>query len=182
MRPWRAIVVCAALLSLALAIQVSFLARLGLPGSTPDLVLVVVAGIALTYGATTGAVAGFAGGLLVDLAPPADHAVGQWALVLTLAGYAAGLAGERTAPPVLVRPATVLGIGALTAAATLAALSVGILVDGWWPGVADAATLIGSAAAYGAVLSLVVVPLVRAPLRWAARQTARPRSASSQPW
>jgi rod shape-determining protein MreD len=35
-------------------------------------------------------VLGFFGGLAVDLAPPADHVAGRWALALVVVGYLAG--------------------------------------------------------------------------------------------
>ncbi|MFJ4845180.1 MULTISPECIES: rod shape-determining protein MreD [unclassified Streptomyces] len=76
----------------AMVIQVCVLARLHLPGAVPDLLLLVVLGLALTYGHVAGALIGFGAGLLADLAPPADHAAGRYALVLCVIGYAAGLA------------------------------------------------------------------------------------------
>ena len=42
----------------------------------------------------TGMLAGFAGGLALDIAPPAAHYAGEYALVFCLVGYAA--AGSRT--------------------------------------------------------------------------------------
>ena len=80
------------LVVVALVIQVSVLARLQLPGATPDLLLLVVLGLAFVYGHVSGALIGFGAGLLADLAPPADHAAGRYALVLCLIGYLAGLA------------------------------------------------------------------------------------------
>ena len=81
----------ATLIVVALVIQVSVLARLQLPGAVPDLLLLVVLGLALVYGHVGGALIGFAAGLLADLAPPADHAAGRYALVLCVIGYLAGL-------------------------------------------------------------------------------------------
>ncbi|MGH4028271.1 rod shape-determining protein MreD [Actinomycetota bacterium Odt1-20B] len=80
------------LVVVALVIQVSVLARLQLPGAVPDLVLLTVLGLALVYGHVGGALIGFGAGLLSDLAPPADHAAGRYALVLCVIGYLAGLA------------------------------------------------------------------------------------------
>ena len=62
-----------------------------LPGATPDLVLLVVVALALADGPGFGCAVGFAGGLLLDLVPPADGTVGRWALVLTLVGWLAGM-------------------------------------------------------------------------------------------
>ena len=80
-----------ALVTVALALQVTLFSRLPLPGATPDVLLLVVVALALAYGPGFGLVCGFAAGLAADLVPPADHEVGRWALVLTLVGYLAGL-------------------------------------------------------------------------------------------
>ncbi|AXE26371.1 rod shape-determining protein MreD [Streptomyces globosus] len=85
------ILLSATLVVVALVIQVSVLGRLQLPGAVPDLVLLTVVALALVYGHTSGALIGFAAGLVADLAPPADHAAGRYALVLCVIGYAAGL-------------------------------------------------------------------------------------------
>ena len=68
-------------LGTAVVLQSSILARLGLPGATPDLLLVVVLVIALVSGPLVGAVTGFAAGVLVDLAPPAAGSLGQTAAI-----------------------------------------------------------------------------------------------------
>lgn len=78
------------LLGTAVVLQTVVLSRLQLPGATPDLVLLVVIGLALVQGPVSGLVTGFVGGLLLDTVPPADGAVGRWALVLCLAGLVAG--------------------------------------------------------------------------------------------
>lgn len=76
----------------AVLLQVTTVARIGWPGpADPDIVVLLVVGLALAAGPRAGALCGFGAGLLVDLAPPADHAAGQWALVLSLLGYGAGL-------------------------------------------------------------------------------------------
>ncbi|WP_424213789.1 rod shape-determining protein MreD [Streptomyces sp. BI20] len=78
------------LVVVALVVQVTVLGRLQLPGAVPDLLLLTVVSLALVYGSTGGALIGFGAGLLADLAPPADHAAGRYALVLCVVGYAAG--------------------------------------------------------------------------------------------
>jgi rod shape-determining protein MreD len=79
------------LVAVALVIQVTVLGRLQLPGAVPDLVLLTVVALALVYGPVGGVLIGFGAGLLADLAPPADHAAGRYALVLCLIGYLVGL-------------------------------------------------------------------------------------------
>ncbi|MGV9241860.1 rod shape-determining protein MreD, partial [Streptomyces nigra] len=85
------ILLSTSLVVVALVVQVSVLARLHLPGAVPDLLLLTVLGLALVYGHVGGALIGFGAGLLADLAPPADHAAGRYALVLCVIGYLAGL-------------------------------------------------------------------------------------------
>ena len=78
-------------LAVVLLAQLTIVNGLVLPGGgTPDLVLLCVVGLAMTGGPTAGLVAGFCAGLALDLAPPASQLVGQYALVLCLAGYGAG--------------------------------------------------------------------------------------------
>jgi rod shape-determining protein MreD len=87
----RAAWVVAALLAVAVVIQVSVLNGLILPGGgVPDLVLVLVCALAMANGPVNGVVIGFAAGLSLDLAPPGSALVGQYALIFCLAGWAAG--------------------------------------------------------------------------------------------
>ncbi|MGW0393973.1 rod shape-determining protein MreD [Streptomyces sp. NPDC003042] len=86
------ILLSSALVVVALVVQVTILGRLQLPGAVPDLLLLTVVALSLVYGSTSGALLGFSAGLLADLAPPADHAAGRYALVLCVIGYLVGLA------------------------------------------------------------------------------------------
>lgn len=90
----RRAIVSAILLVVAVLIEVTVLAPLPFPGATPSLVLVVVVVLASQFGASTGAVCGFAGGLLLDIAPPAAGTIGITALLLTVVGYAVGRFAE----------------------------------------------------------------------------------------
>jgi rod shape-determining protein MreD len=76
--------------SVALVLQGSLLTHVAVRGVVPDLVLLVVVAAALAYGSEVGLVLGFGAGLLLDLAPPADHVAGRWALALMVVGYVAG--------------------------------------------------------------------------------------------
>ncbi|MFD5817920.1 rod shape-determining protein MreD [Streptomyces sp. NPDC127038] len=149
------------LVVVALVIQVSVLARLHLPGAVPDLVLLTVLALALVYGHVGGALIGFGAGLLSDLAPPADHAAGRYALVLCVVGYLAGLAKPEngrlksaTGPMVVVVAAaigsTVLyaGVGALVG--DTAARHVGL------------SNLLITATLYDLLLAPFVVPVLMA--------------------
>jgi rod shape-determining protein MreD len=76
--------------SAALVLQVSLFSHLAVSGVVPDLVLLVVVAAGLAHGSELGLVVGFGAGLLLDLAPPADHYAGRWALALLVVGYVAG--------------------------------------------------------------------------------------------
>ncbi|HEY5049267.1 MAG TPA: rod shape-determining protein MreD, partial [Acidothermaceae bacterium] len=78
------------LVLLACVIDAVLLDPLNLPGSPPNLLVLVVAAIALVLGPVGGAVTGFLAGLAADVLPPADHLIGRYALVLCLAGYLVG--------------------------------------------------------------------------------------------
>jgi rod shape-determining protein MreD len=90
--------VAAAAVGVALILQVSFFPHLAWDGIVPNVCLLVVVGAALTRGPEFAAVLGFAAGLALDLAPPADHLAGRWALALVVVGYVAGRV-RRDAPP-----------------------------------------------------------------------------------
>ena len=123
MTPARVVVVALALAG-AVLLQVSLLSRLGLPGATPDLVLVVVMACGFVRGPRVGVVAGFAGGVLVDLAPPSLGYFGLTALLLAVAGYAAGVVAERSGGVVAIALATVAcaALGSVVGRALLGSL------------------------------------------------------------
>lgn len=144
-------------LLVAVTLQLSALPGLAVAGVTCDLVLIVVVGLALSRGPAFGAVAGFAGGLLLDVVPPADHTAGRWALALALAGYVAGLMRRETsAGPVGVALTVVL-----TAMLSLGIYSAtgSLLHDPAVDWNAFGARL-GIAAGYDVVVAILVVPLV----------------------
>ena len=53
-------------------------------GVVPNLALIVVVAAAIARGPAFGATIGFLAGMLLDLAPPADHVAGRWALAFVL--------------------------------------------------------------------------------------------------
>ena len=87
----RRAILSAALLVIALVLQLTVVNRLALPGSgAPDLVLLTVVALGLCSGPAAGAVTGFCAGLAFDIAPPGSYLIGQYALVFCLVGYLCG--------------------------------------------------------------------------------------------
>ena len=123
----RRFLISCAVIALALLGQLTFINRLTLPGGAgPDLVLLAVVALALTGGPLAGALTGFLAGLALDVAPPASHTIGQYALVFCLVGYGCGrLAALGDASPGLY-----VGISAAAAAAGAALhAALGVLLS-----------------------------------------------------
>jgi rod shape-determining protein MreD len=80
------------LIVLTVTLQVSVFSHFSVEGVAPDLALLLVIGAALVRGPTYASLVGFTAGLVLDLAPPADHTAGRWALALVLVGYLTGMA------------------------------------------------------------------------------------------
>ncbi|MEU7060366.1 rod shape-determining protein MreD [Streptomyces sp. NPDC046197] len=155
------ILLSTSLVVVALVIQVSVLSRLHLPGAVPDLLLLTVLGLAMVYGHVGGALIGFGAGLLADLAPPADHAAGRYALVLCVIGYLAGLVKPESGQ---VKSAT--GSMAVVVAAalgsTLLYAGVGALVGDTAARHVGLVSLLITAALYDLLLAPFVVPGIMA--------------------
>ncbi|MFF6777551.1 rod shape-determining protein MreD [Streptomyces sp. NPDC012637] len=155
------ILLSAALVVVALVVQVSVLARLQLPGAVPDLVLLTVVALALVYGHVTGALVGFTAGLLADLAPPADHAAGRYALVLCVVGYLCGLARpENGRLKSATGPMAVVVVAAV--GSTLLYAGVGALVGDTAARHVGLGFLLFTAALYDLLLAPFTVPLIMA--------------------
>ncbi|MFD8570590.1 rod shape-determining protein MreD [Streptomyces sp. NPDC057694] len=149
------------LVVVALVVQVCVLARLQLPGAVPDLLLLTVLGLALVYGHVGGAFIGFGAGLLADLAPPADHAAGRYALVLCVIGYLAGLAKPETGQLRSAFGPMVVVVGAAVGT-TLLYAGVGALVGDTAARHVGLGSLLFTAALYDLLLAPFVVPGVMA--------------------
>ncbi len=76
--------------ALAVVLQITLFPHLAWDGIVPNLALLVVVGAALVRGPQFAALLGFVAGAVIDLAPPADHIAGRWALALVVVGYLAG--------------------------------------------------------------------------------------------
>jgi rod shape-determining protein MreD len=128
----------------ALVVQVSLFPHLAWHGIVPNLCLLVVVAAALTVEAPFALVLGFAAGVTLDLAPPADHIAGRWALALTIAAFLAARVRQDVKPTALAVVGTVAA--ASFVATSLFALS-GVLLS-------DPATSVGS------LLEVVLVAVV----------------------
>lgn len=104
-------------LVVALVLQVSVMGHLAWQGVVPNLCLLVVVACGLTLPPSQAMVLGFVAGLLLDLAPPADHVAGRWALALSVVAFVVA----RVRPD--VRP-TALGVVATVAAASFVGCSL----------------------------------------------------------
>lgn len=159
----RMLAVVALLLS-AYIVQSVFLARIGLPGAVPDLVLVVVIGLAMTAGPTAGTVIGFSAGVLVGLAPPGAGPLGQTAAVYAIVGFAAGhLSISPGRPPTSVAAV----VGGLCGASVIGVALLGGLVGNYDLSWSLTLWLTVTSALYCAALAFAALPLVVALVRGA---------------
>ena len=145
-----------ALVLVAVVLQVSFFAAFSFDGVVPNLALLVVVAAALTRGPEFAALLGFAGGLAVDLVPPADHLAGRWALALVVVGYLAGrvrhdAGASAGAAVVTVAASSFVGTSVF-------ALSGMVLRDPSVP-VAEALQVIPVSVVYDVLLTPFVLPL-----------------------
>jgi rod shape-determining protein MreD len=158
MRPARVVAAIAALLTF-IPLQRSVVDRLPLPGTGPDLLVLLVVAIALARGPGVGMVMGFCTGLAADLAPPADHTMGRLALSYCLAGYLAGLLADEAARSAFA-PMAVMFVMAIFVVGTYAATGA-LLGDGRVTVSALERTL-PTSVLYDVVLTPFIVPLVGA--------------------
>jgi rod shape-determining protein MreD len=93
-------------------------------GGAPDLLLVTIIAVGLMRGSVVGAVAGFGGGLVVDLVTL--DTLGLTSLVLTLAGFWAGRYGETTGRGRAMAP--VLAVAVITVLAAVFGFGVRYLL------------------------------------------------------
>lgn len=166
----------AAVLAIALAalLQVSVLSHVAWHGVVPNLVLLVVVAAGLVRDARFAMLLGFAAGLLVDLAPPADHVAGRWALALVVVGYVAGQVSRETrvsagAVIATVAACSLLGTSTFALTGSLLGDPVGAL-----GGLDGALGIVGAAL----LLDVLLTPLVLPPLMGAFRRLEPARAAA----
>ncbi|RCV52932.1 rod shape-determining protein MreD [Marinitenerispora sediminis] len=169
----------AVLVAVAVLLQTVVVNRLPMPwGVGPDLALLTVVAVAMRTTAVTGAVAGFLGGLAIDILPPADHELGRYALVLCLAGYLAGALRDPISRAGGLWP---FGVAALaTAGVSLGFAGVGVVLG-------DPRVTLGGVLGVlppTLLLTMVVSPFVLYPVFWMLRRTERDdfRAVGATPW
>jgi rod shape-determining protein MreD len=149
----------APLVLVAAVVQVTTISGTRLLGAEPDLLLVTIVCLALVSGSIPGAVAGFAGGLLVDVMTLGT--LGTSSILLTLAGYWAGRYGETTGRGRAYAPA--LAAFAISLAATIGGVTLHFLL-GQPVSARDALITALPSALLAAVLALGVIRICRAVL------------------
>lgn len=157
----RAAAAAAAVL-LALLLQVSLMPHLAWQGVVPNLVLLVVVAAALTRGPQFAMVVGFAAGALLDLAPPADHTAGRWALALVVVGYVAGRVRSEATPTATTVVSTV---AASSFVGTSLFAMTGLVLGELSVGVGELLLVIGLAVVWDVVLTPFVLPPLMAMFR-----------------
>ena len=103
------------------------------------------------------AVLGFVAGVLLDLAPPADHVAGRWALALVVVGYVAGRVRQDVRP---TATAVVVTVAASSFVGTSIFALSGLLLRDPVLSVPDLLQVILVAVVWDVVLTPFVLPLV----------------------
>jgi rod shape-determining protein MreD len=148
--------VLALLVTAAVVLQVAAFSYLSYDGVVPNLALLLVVAAALVRGPDFAAVLGFFSGLAIDLAPPADHVAGRWALALVVVGYLAGRVRHDAGSSALAAVATVAASSFV--GTSVFALSGLVLHDPSVP-VGEALQVIPVAVVYDVLLTPFVLPL-----------------------
>ena len=189
-------VISVVVVAVTVVFQLTVVDRIAFPGGAgPDLVLLVVAALALAGGPMAGVLTGFLAGLALDVAPPGSHFVGQNALVFCLVGYACGLladdaSGDAEQGHTALFEIVVTAAGAVFGEALLALLGV-MLSDPrvTWPAITN---VLPAAVAYDVLLCPFVLYAVAAALRlggargegrragWSPSQARTPAPGASQ--
>lgn len=146
------VVVC-----VALVLQVSLFPLVAWEGVVPNLALLVVVGAALVRGPQFAAVLGFVAGVAIDLAPPADHLAGRWALALVLVGYVAGRVRQDVKP---TAGAVVLTVAASSFVGTSVFALSGLVLQDPVVSVAEMLQVILIAVVWDVLLTPFVLPPV----------------------
>lgn len=151
------LLVVVALITVTVALQATIFSHFSFGGVVPDLALIVVIAAALARGPSYAAVVGFAAGLVLDVAPPADHTAGRWALSLVLVGYLTGLSRSDNDVSVLAK-VVVVAAGAFVGTSVFAL--TGLILGDYGVSVSSALHVVPRAVAYDVLVTPLVLPLV----------------------
>lgn len=154
---WLRASVAGALIVVALVLQVSVFSHIAWHGIVPNLCLLVVVGAALARGPQFAMVLGFVAGVLLDLAPPADHVAGRWALALVVVGLVAGRVRQDLRP---AAPAVIATVAASSFVGTSVYALSGLVLGDLHTGVPGLLEVIGVAVIWDVLLTPFVLPLV----------------------
>jgi rod shape-determining protein MreD len=146
----------------ALLLQAVVVNPLPLPGSGPDLPLLVIVAFSLVGGPTYGVLLGFVTGLAADVLPPADHTLGRLALAYAVVGYLAGLVEDVEERSVLT---TVAVVAIASGVAVVLFAGMGGLVGDARVTASAVAHSLASTVIYDVVLAPFVVPLIAIAVR-----------------
>lgn len=142
----------------AVFVQLSWAPHWGSAGGRPDVVTLVAVCLAFLGGPMSGALAGFGGGLALDLM--GTGVVGVGALARTLAGFAAGLVERTVFGRSILVP--MVAAAAATALSQVIELAVLLLLDRSLPIMVSMGTIVVPAAMYNGLLAGVAYPLLAA--------------------
>ncbi|MDQ4027790.1 MAG: rod shape-determining protein MreD [Actinomycetota bacterium] len=149
-----------ALLIVGFAFQTTVLTRATLLGVIPQVLLVVILSLAFTDGERVGVVAGFFGGLLIDLRLEDPSALmGLTALIYTIVGYGVGSVRRFTTSESVWMPVFVVAIASAIVEASYAGLS--IILGQQWVSLAFTAKAAGLVVLYNTLLTPFIFPVVR---------------------
>jgi rod shape-determining protein MreD len=141
----------------ALVLQSTVFAQVTLAGTKPDLVYLVTIVLAFLEGPSSGAVAGFFGGMAEDFL--LDLPKGITALTLTLVGYAVGAIRQYVVTPSPILPVFV--VGGATIVGTLFNQLVAFLLGQLSVGLGQVMRVALLAGLYNAILTPLVFPVIR---------------------
>jgi len=153
----RRIVLWTVVVLTALVLQSTVFAQVSLGGTKPDLVYLVTIVLAFLEGPSSGAVAGFAGGMVEDFL--LNLPKGITALTLTLVGYAVGTVRQFVISPSPLLP--VLVVWAATTVGILFNQLVAFLLGQLHVGVGEVVRVALLAGIYNAVLTPILFPVIR---------------------
>lgn len=151
------VAVVGALIALTVSLQISVFSHFSYQGVVPDLAMLVVIAAAIVRGPEYGALVGFVAGLILDLAPPADHTAGRWALSFVAVGYLVGLARHEGKPSV---SSSLLMVAAGAFVGTSVFALTGLILRDPGVSVESAFQVVPLAVGYDVLLTPIVIPLV----------------------